>query len=180
MRHLPFSTRARAALLRTFRGRGRRRAQWSEATVAAGPPLACEFAGLRITSNPVGPRRTAVGEMVMVYEVGITAADPGNARWSSRYGLAQGEASAAAIESALDELHEAYSDRARWMERCTAGMSEDEAEAIRDSPALLADIAASNWLGPILHPFAADRARAGRWLPSGVSSPVDSPRDAPA
>ncbi|MFN2464174.1 MAG: hypothetical protein ABR573_09780 [Candidatus Dormibacteria bacterium] len=158
-------TRIRAGLLRTFRGRPRGTAAWeAELPVSAGAPENFALGELTLAVRPLGLKAAGENRPSIVYEVSLSG--PGDPRgWSSSYGLPPASASARrAAEAALDELDEVGRDPAAWVARLTAGMSEDEAEAMLDSPAVKADQRAAGWVAPNLEPLRSQRARWGAWL----------------
>jgi hypothetical protein len=86
-------------------------------------------------------------------------------RWSSSYGFPPAEASAErAAEAALDELWQIHADLDAWLAQVTSGMSEAEAEAMLDSPAVRLDARAAAWIGPLLQPHLEARRTRGSWL----------------
>jgi len=156
------TVRARAWLLRTFRGRPRERAAWTESPALAAR-ASFRVGELDVAAASVGLRSAGMNEPAVVYEVEVALGQ--GRRWTSRYGLAPDAASPeAAIEHALDELDQIWRDRERWEAELTAGMTPDEAEAMLASSMSEADLAAARWIGPEL-----DRVRAttkgatGRW-----------------
>jgi hypothetical protein len=135
--------------------------------VSAGAPEAFEVGILRLQVTPTGLKAAGVNAPSVVYEVHISRADDPRA-WSSRYGLSPREASARrAADAALDELDEAWRDHDRWLRRVTEGMSEDEIEAMEDSPAVKLDRRAAEWVGPELDSRRAARQADGTWLSAG-------------
>ncbi|MEA2684365.1 MAG: hypothetical protein QOK05_2693 [Chloroflexota bacterium] len=165
MRNVGWGTRLRAWLLRTFRGRAARDSTWAdEAPVTAGAPEAFDLGALRLQVNPTGLKAAGGNPPSIVYEVKISRSDDPRA-WSSRYGFPPREASARrAADAALDELDEVWRDHDRWLARVTDGMSEDEVEAMEDSPAVRLDRRAAEWVGPELDPLREARDGAGTWL----------------
>lgn len=135
--------------------------------VSAGAPEAFEVGILRLQVTPTGLKAAGINPPTVVYEVRIGRSDDARA-WSSRYGFPPREASARrAADAALDELDEAWRDHDRWLGRVTAGMSEDEVEAMEDSPAVKLDRRAAEWAGPELDPRRAARRADGTWLAPG-------------
>ena len=99
-----------------------------------------------------------------VYLVAITGAGGGQ-EWESRYGLPVANHShRAAVDAALDELLAAWRDPAAWRGAVVEGMSEREAEAILESPALGRDAGAAAWIGPELEALEAAHRTAGSWM----------------
>jgi hypothetical protein len=160
-------TRARAWLLRTFKGRSKEDAAWDdESTWVSSPPLSFRLGTLEIASTPMGVKAAGANRPSAVYEVRITNA--GDSRtWSSRYGLPATDNSARqAAESALDELDQLWRDPEGWKSQALSGMSEDEVEAMEDSPSMRLDLRAAKWVGPELDAVrAGTRDRSGAWLP---------------
>lgn len=156
----------RAWFLRTFRGRSRARAGWTETSpdAAAGPPRSFRLGDLEVAVQPMGERASGINQPSHLFAVRVGI--PGDSRaWSSTYGLPPGATSSDAAEAALDELHQAWREPESWAAQVTAGMSEAEAEAMLDSPAMRLDMRASQWIGPHLDGFRASRDGTGRWLP---------------
>jgi hypothetical protein len=171
VRNTSLRTRLRARLLRTFRGRSAADAAWlDELPTSAGAPETFALGGLVVTVTPRGLKAAGANAPSMVYEVGVSlAAGPG--RWASRYGLEPRQASVRrAAEAALDELDEVAADPAAWTARVTAGMSEDEAEAMLDSPSVVSDLEAAGWVGPYLRGLRERRRTTGAWLGAPGSS----------
>lgn len=167
MSNVGWRTRLRARLLRTFRGRPAGQTEWvDELPVSAGPPQSFAIGVLRLRVRPTGLKAAGINPPSIVYEVTITRDDDPRT-WSSRYGFAPREASARrAADAALDELDEVCRDRVGWLARVTDGMSEDEVEAMEDSPAVKLDRRAAAWIGPELE-LLRDRRRAeGTWVPA--------------
>ncbi|MFN2465030.1 MAG: hypothetical protein ABR598_02055 [Candidatus Dormibacteria bacterium] len=174
MRNVGVGTRMRAWLLRTFRGRPHDAAAWADqAPVSAGPAEAFGVAGLYVAVTPVGLRSAGQNPVSIVYEVQISR-EGRSEQWSSRYGFPPAHASARrAADAALDELCEISQGPAAWMANVTAGMSEDEVEAMEDNPALQRDLRAADWVGPELEPLRAKRAVEGTWLaPPDAAQPL--------
>src|SRR5207248_158820 len=97
--------------------------------------------------QPRGLKSAGTNRPATVFEVRVSR-DSGSRGWSSSYGFPPREASARiAADAALDELCEIVLDRASWWRRVTAGMTEDEVEAMRDSPAVEGDERAAEWVG---------------------------------
>jgi len=78
----------------------------------------------------------------------------------------------AARRADADEFYEAITppavtdDAKAVMRQALAGMSEDEVEAMEDSPSMRLDLKAAKWVGPELDAVRAEtRDRAGGWLP---------------
>lgn len=165
MRNLSATTRLKAWFLRTFKGRSAGDTAWSdELPVSAGAPESLQVANLVLEVTPTGLKAAGINQPSVVYEVRVTRAGDSRA-WSSRYGLAPREASARrAADHALDELDEIWRDRAAWLARVTAGMSDDEVEAMEDSPSVQQDGRAAEWIGPELDALRAGRQRDGTWL----------------
>ena len=86
--------------------------------------------------------------------------------WSSSYGLpARDNSAAAAAEIALDELDQIWRDPEGWKAVALAGMTEDEVEAMEDSPPLQLDFRAAQWIGPHLDAIRdATKGARGRWV----------------
>ena len=132
--------------------------------VSAGPPRSFELGGLRIDVKPRGLKSAGTNPPSMVYQVDVKGASVPRS-WSSSYGFAPREGSARrAADAALDELAEIARDRERWWRRVTAGMSDDEAVAMEDSPPVRLDQQAAEWVGPELEPWRQQRASTGSWL----------------
>lgn len=161
------STRARAWLLRTFKGRSPEDAAWEEeSTWVSSPPQTFLLGSLEIAATPMGVKASGANRPSAVYEVRVKIT--GDSRsWSSRYGLPATDNSARmAAESALDELDQLWRDPEGWKRQALAGMSEDEVEAIEDSPATRLDMRAAKWIGPELDAVRGQtRDRTGAWLP---------------
>ncbi len=166
-------TRARARLLRTFKGRSKEDAAWEdESTWVSSPPQTFTLGSLEISATPKGVKSAGTNRPSAVYEVRVSIA--GDSRsWSSRYGLPATDNSARhAAESAIDELDQLWRDPEGWKRQALAGMSEDEVEAMEDAPAMQADLKAARWIGPELDAVRAKtRDRVGAWLPE-ASSPA--------
>ena len=165
MRNAPLQTRLRAWYLRTFKGRSTNEAGWTEeAPLTAGPPRSFELGELRLDVNPRGLKSAGANPRSMVYRVQVSGASRPQS-WSSSYGFEPREGSARiAADTALDELAEIAWDRGTWWRRVTAGMSEEEAAAMEDSPAGQLDQRAADWVGPELEPWRERRASTGSWL----------------
>jgi hypothetical protein len=160
-------TRTRAWFLRTFKGRSQKDAAWEdESTWVSSPPQAFALGSLEIASTPMGVKAAGANRPSAVYEVRVTIAGAPRS-WSSRYGLPATDNSARdAAELALDELDQLWRDPEGWKHEVLAGMSEDEVEAMEDSPSMRSDLAAAAWIGPELDKVRAEtRDRAGAWLP---------------
>jgi hypothetical protein len=161
------TTRARAWLLRTFKGRSPKDAAWEEeSTWVSSPPQTFLLGSLEIAATPMGVKASGANRPSAVYEVRVKIT--GDSRsWSSRYGLPATDNSARmAAESALDELDQLWHDPEGWKRQALAGMSEDEVEAIEDSPATRLDMRAAKWIGPELDAVRRQtRDRTGAWLP---------------
>ena len=159
-------TRLRAWFLRTFRGRSAADAAWAdEAPVSAGPPRAFDLGELRLNVTPRGLKSAGINLPSIVYEVRVSRATDPRA-WSSSYGFPPRASSArSAADAALDELAEIATDRDRWWQRVTEGMTEEEAEAMEDSPSVRLDQKAAEWVAPGLAPWRERRAATGSWLP---------------
>ena len=116
-------------------------------------------------ATPKGIRAGGSNPPSAVYEVRVSVA--GDARsWSSSYGLPAGDNSAAAAaEAALDELDQIWRDPAGWRASALAGMTEDEVEAMEDSPVVRLDFKAAQWIGPQLDAVRdATKGAGGRWI----------------
>jgi hypothetical protein len=161
------STRARAWFLRTFKGRSRSEAAWADqpAGAVSSPPRTFNLGELEVAATPKGIRAAGANPPSAVWEVRITAA--GDARtWASSYGLPAGDNSAAAAaEIALEELDLVWRDPDAWKAIALEGMSEDEVEAMEDSPGFRLDLKAAQWIGPHLDAARDARVATGRWLP---------------
>ena len=168
MRGAPLQTRLRAWLLRTFRGRSAADAGWTdEAPVSAGPPRAFDLGELRLEVTPRGLKSAGINAPSIVYDVRISRRSDARA-WSSSYGFPPREAAAGrAADAALDELFEIAGNREQWWRRVTEGMTEDEAEAMEDSPSVRQDLKAAEWVAADLEPRRERRAATGSWLESG-------------
>ncbi|MEA2646851.1 MAG: hypothetical protein QOE92_1934 [Chloroflexota bacterium] len=167
MKSAGLSTRARAWFLRTFRGRSREDAAWDrEAEAVSSPPESFALGDLRIDALPRGIKAAGANPASAVYEV-VIALEGDPRKWSSRYGLPPADNSArAAVEIALDELDQAWRDPGGWREQALAGMSEDEREAMEDSPMFRLDLRAAEWVGPHLDRVRESREATGAWLPA--------------
>jgi hypothetical protein len=155
--------------LRTFKGRSREDAAWEDqSTWVSAPPETFHLGRLEIAATPVGVKAAGANPPSAVYEVRITVSAEARS-WSSRYGLPPGGNSARlAAESALDELDQLWRDPDGWKGQALAGMSEDEIEAMEDSPSMRSDVKAAGWIGPELDAVRAQtRDRAGVWFPEG-------------
>ncbi|MGB2940079.1 MAG: hypothetical protein WBD38_07270 [Candidatus Dormiibacterota bacterium] len=145
-------TRARAWFLRTFKGRSRSEAGWTDepAGAVSAPPQTFVLGDLQIEATPKGIKAAGPNPASAVWEVRVTAA--GDARtWASRYGLpARDNSAPAAADAALDELDQIWRDPDGWKAVALAGMSEDEVEAMEDSPMMRLDFKAAQWIGPFL------------------------------
>jgi hypothetical protein len=152
--------------LRTFKGRSKADAAWEdESTWVSSPPEAFKLGSLEIGSTPMGVKTAGTNRPSAVYEVRVGVS--GDARsWSSRYGLPAGDNSARlAAESALDELDQIWRDPEGWKRQALAGMSEDEVEAMEESPSMRADLQAAAWIGPQLDRVrGSTKDRQGAWL----------------
>jgi hypothetical protein len=160
-------TRTRAWFLRTFKGRSRAEAGWQEEEVAAvsSPPQTFSLGELTVQATPKGIRAAGQNPASAVYEVRITVS--GDSRsWASRYGLPPQENSAAAVaEIALDELDQIWRDPNAWKAQALEGMTDDEVEAMEDSPMLRLDFKAAQWIGPYLDAVRpATKSSTGRWF----------------
>jgi len=132
--------------------------------VSAGAPRSFEFGAFRIDVVPRGLKSAGVNPPSMVYQVHIVGVSVPHS-WSSSYGFAPREGSARrAADAALDELAEISLDRERWWRQVAAGMSEDEAAAMEDSPPVRLDQQAAEWIGPELETWRERRASTGSWL----------------
>lgn len=168
-------TRARAWFLRTFRGRSREDAAWEEeaAVAISSPPGSFRVGDLRVDATPKGIRAAGRNPASAIFEVSVRV--EGDSRgWSSRYGLPPGHNSAAAAtEIALDELDEIWRDPEGYKATALAGMSEDEVEAMEDSPMLRLDFKAAQWIGPFLDAARdATKGATGGWVSSPASPPA--------
>jgi hypothetical protein len=160
-------TRARAWVLRTFKGRSKEDAEWDdESTWVSSPPQTFRLGKLEIAATPMGVKAAGANRPSAVYEVRITKGGDSQT-WSSRYGLPATDNSARqAAESALDELDQLWRDPEGWKSQALAGMSGDEVEAMEDSPSMRLDLRAAKWIGPELDAVrAGTRDRTGAWLP---------------
>jgi len=159
-------TRLRAWLLRTFAGRTAAESGWDEPAMPAVARSGTFRVGeLTVTASSLGVRATGINRPSIVYEVRVTR--EGDARsWSSKYGLdPKDDSPEAAAEMALNELDQIWRDREGWAAQATEGMSEDEAEAMLDSPILGRDLRAADWIGPQLDELRPGRESRGGWLP---------------
>ena len=160
------STRTRAWLLRTFKGRSKEDAAWEdESTWVSSPPQTFLLGSLEIAATPIGVKASGANRPSAVYEVRVNIA--GDSRsWSSRYGLPATDNSARlAAESALDELDQLWRDPEGWKRQALAGMSEDEVEAMEDNPTVRLDFKAAEWIGPCLDAIRdATKGARGRWV----------------
>jgi len=160
-------TRTRAWLLRTFKGRSKHDAAWAdESSWVSSPPQTFILGPLEIAATPMGVKAAGVNSPSAVYQVRINIA--GDSRsWSSRYGLpATSNSARLAAESALDELDQLWRDFEGWKRQALDGMSEDEVEAMEDSPSMRLDVKAARWVGPELDALRPQtRDRTGAWLP---------------
>jgi hypothetical protein len=162
------STRARAWFLRTFKGRSRSDAGWTDTPAGAvsAPPRTFSLGDLTVTATPKGIKAAGSNPSSAVWEVRVVAA--GDARtWASSYGLpAHDNSAAAAAEIALDEVDQIWREPDGWRAQALADLSEDEVEAIEDSPMFRLDFKAAQWIGPHLDAVRDDtKAVMGRWLP---------------
>jgi hypothetical protein len=139
---------------------------WAEELpVSAGAQESFAVGVLRVEVTPTGLKAAGINRPSVVYQVRITREDDPRT-WSSRYGFPPREAAARrAADAALDELDEVWRDHDRWLARVTDGMSEDEVEAIEDSPAVKLDRRAAEWIGPQLEPLRDRRQAEGTWPP---------------
>jgi hypothetical protein len=163
------STRARAWFLRTFRGRSRAAAGWTDTPAGAvsSPPQTFSLGDLTVAATPKGIKAAGANPASAVWEVRVSAA--GDARtWASSYGLpAHDNSAAAAAEIALDEVDQIWRDPDGWRAAVVAGLSEDEVEAVEDSPTFRLDSKAARWIGPHLDGVRdATKTATGRWLPA--------------
>ena len=127
-------------------------------------PQRLTIGGLRLSVLCEGLRNPLGRSPRAVYLVAITAAGGGQ-EWESRYGLPVANHShRAAVDAALDELLAAWRDPAAWRGAVVDGMSEREAEAILESPALGRDAGAAAWIGPELEALEAAHRAAGSWM----------------
>jgi len=167
MRNAGLATRLRARLLRTFRGRSAADAGWAEEEpVSAGAPESFEVGRLVIDVTPRGLKAAGINRPSIVYVVRVGLPAEGRA-WSSSYGFPPRQASARrAADAALDELDEVARDPRAWLRRVTDGMTEDEAEAMIESPGVEQDRTAAEWFGPELAPRRVLRRDTGSWLPA--------------
>lgn len=132
--------------------------------MSAGPPRSFELGELRIEVAPRGLKSAGANSPSIVYEVRVARAT-GQRTWSSSYGFPPREGSAhKAADAALDELVEIALDREHWWKRVTEGMTEEEAEAMEDSPSVRLDQGAAEWVGPQVEPWRERRRATGSWL----------------
>jgi hypothetical protein len=132
--------------------------------VSAGPPRAFALGDLRLDVTPRGLKAAGINAPSVVYAVRVSRASDPRA-WSSSYGFPPRESSARhAADAALDELGEIAADREAWWRRVTDGMSEEEAEAMEDSPSVRLDLSAAEWVAPELDAWRGRRAATGSWL----------------
>jgi hypothetical protein len=161
-----FSTRSRAWFLRTFKGRSREDAGWEEeSSWVSSPPESFTLGRLEIAARPLGVKAAGNNRPSAVYEVRVGLA--GESRWwSSRYGLPAVDNSARqAAEAALDEIDEVWTRPRAWRARALGGMTEDEIEAMEDSPSMRHDLEGASWIGPELDAVrGTTRDRGGAWL----------------
>jgi hypothetical protein len=153
-------------LLRAFAGRRRARATWSDQPAPSVATARASFTlgSLQIVVQPLGARAAGSNRPSAVFEVKVTGADEPRG-WSSRYGFDPARATAEkAANAALDELDEIWRDPTTWEARLTAGMSEDETEAMLDSPAARLDLKSARWIGPHLDAARAERDARGAWF----------------
>jgi len=165
VRNAGIGTRLRARLLRRFRGRSAADATWDEdPPVSAGAPESFQVGGLVVDVTPKGLKAAGINKASIVYTVRLgLSADPRG--WSSGYGFPPREASARrAANAALDELDEVARDPEAWLRRVTDGMTEEEAEAMEDSPGVVLDRRAAAWVGPELERLRPRRRDSGSWL----------------
>jgi hypothetical protein len=160
-----FSTRVRAWALRTFKGRTQAEAAWEdESTWVSSPPQTFEVGALVVAASPLGVKAAGANRPSAVYQVTIHV-EGRSAKWSSRYGLPATDNSARqAAEAALDELDQLWRDPDGWRRQVLDGMSEDEVEAMEDSPSMRLDLQASRWVGPQLDAVRGQRETTGSWL----------------
>lgn len=160
-----FSTRARAWVLRTFKGRSPKDAAWEdESTWVSSPPETFEVGALVVDASPLGVKAAGANRPSAVYQVSIHM-EGRSPTWSSRYGLPATDNSARqAAETALDELDQLWRDPDGWRRQVLDGMSEDEVEAMNDSPSMRLDVQASRWVGPQLDAVRRRREASGSWL----------------
>jgi len=138
---------------------------------SAGAPETFDVAGLTVDVAPRGLKAAGNNSPAVVYVVTVRA-DGGSRPWSSSYGFPPRQASARqAANAALDELDEIARDSRGWLARVTHGMSEEEAEAMEDSPGVTRDVSAAAWVGPYLEPHRAERAARGAWLAAVPPAP---------
>src|SRR5258708_28934878 len=125
-----FSTRARAWVLRTFRGRSREAAGWDdESTWVSSPPETFSVGALVIDARPLGVKAAGANRPSAVYQISIRAQGR-TATWSSRYGLPATDNSARqAAETGRDELDQRCRDATGWRRPAREGRSEDEVQA---------------------------------------------------
>lgn len=132
--------------------------------MSAGPPRTYHLGDLVLDVTPKGLKSAGINAPSMVYGVHITRASDPRA-WSSTYGFPARVGSAGkAADAALDELAEIALDREQWWRRVTDGMTDDEAEAMEDSPSVRLDQRAAEWVGPELEPWRGRREATGSWL----------------
>ena len=119
---------------------------------------------LTVTASSLGVRATGINQPSIVYEVQITRIGDSR-RWSSKYGLGLDQDSPElAANMALDELDQIWRDRDGWAAQATKGMSEEETEAMLDSPMLGRDLRGADWIGPGLDDLRPGRESRGSWV----------------
>ena len=160
-----FSTRARAWVLRTFKGRSRDEAPWDdESTWVSSPPETFSVGALVVDATPLGVKAAGANRPSAVYQVTIHV-DGRPPTWTSRYGLPATDNSARqAAETALEELDQLWRDPEGWRRQVLEGMSEDEVEAMEESPSMRLDLQAARWVGPELEAVRRRRQTTGSWL----------------
>src|SRR5258708_15550012 len=160
-----FSTRAGAWALRTFRGRCQEEAAWEdESQWVSSPPESYIVGALIVDATPMGVKAAGANRPSAVYRVSIRV-EGRSATWSSRYGLPATDNSARqAAETALDELDQLWRDPQGRRSQVLDGMSEDEVEAMEESPSMRRDLEAAKWVGPELDGVPQRRENSGSWL----------------
>src|SRR5258708_7972656 len=159
------SARVRDWALRTFKGRSQEEAAWEDETQwVSSPPESYMVGALVVDATPLGVRAAGANRPSAVYQVSIRV-DGRSGTWSSRYGLPATDNSARqAAETALDELDQLWRDPQGWRSQVLAGMSEDEVEAMEESPSMRRDLEAAKWVGPELDAVRRRRESSGSWL----------------
>src|SRR5258708_36411745 len=160
-----FSTRVRAWVLRTFKGRSQEDAAWEdESQWVSSPPQSYMVGALVVDATPLGVRAAGANRPSAVYQVSIRV-EGRAATWSSRYGLPATDNSARqAAETALNELDHLCRDPEGWRSQVLEGMSEDGVESMEESPSMRRDLEAAKWVGPELDGVRQRRENSGSWL----------------